>query len=81
MALFAFMYFLETSEGKILSESSNKLDDIIKNIHKCSTEATHYRVKIIDENKNMVLYTRTEPLPDFNNIHVRMAFNLDNHIY
>lgn len=78
MASFAFVYSIETSEGKTLSEPSNNLDTIFKDFYKYSTEASHYRIKIIDENKNMVLYTRIEPIPDFNTNHVRIAFNLEN---
>ena len=75
MATFAFMYFLETSDGKVLLKSNNGLDDIIQYVDKYPTDASQYSVSLI--NKGKEIYKRTELLPDLNIIAVRMAFNLD----
>lgn len=73
-----FLYSLEDAEGKTILSANPSLDDVVKYLDENTTTATQYRVILVRSNRpNIVLYTRTEELPNVNDPSVRKVFNLD----
>jgi hypothetical protein len=73
-----FHYFLEDAEGNTILSANPTLDDVVKYLDEHTTTATHYRVVLVRTNRpDIVLYTRTESLPDTTNETTRKVFNLN----
>lgn len=73
-----FHYSLEDVEGKTIISANPSLDAVVMYLDENTTTATQYRVILVRSNRpNIVLYTRTEELPNVNDPSVRKVFNLD----
>ena len=73
-----FRYSLEDAEGNTILSAKQTLDEVVKYLDDNTTTATHYRVVLVRSDRpNIVLYTRTEDLPNVNEASVRNVFNLD----
>lgn len=72
-----FMYSLEDANGNTIMKPNSSLDIIVKYLDENNTSANHFRVLLIRTGMpNIILYTRTEALPDLSNEGVRKIFNL-----
>jgi len=72
-----FMYSLEDEKGTNILGPTRLLDTIVKYLDENVTNAVRYRVSLIRTGlKDIVLYTRTESLPDVTNETVRNVFAL-----
>jgi len=73
-----FRYSLEDAEGNTILSATPSLDAVVKYLDENTTSATQYRVILVrNDRPNIVLYTRTEALPNVNDASVRKVFNLD----
>lgn len=73
-----FHYSLEDSEGNTILSANPSLNAVVKYLDENTTTATQYRVILVrNDRPNIVLYTRTEELPNVNDPSVRKVFNLD----
>jgi hypothetical protein len=73
-----FHYSLEDAKGNTILSAKPTLDEVVKYLDEHITSATQYRVVLVRSNSpDIVLYTRTESLPDTNNNTTRKVFNLD----
>lgn len=73
-----FRYSLEDAEGNTILSANPSLDAVVKYLDENTTSATQYRVILVrNDRPNIVLYTRTEALPNVNDASVRKVFNLD----
>ena len=73
-----FRYSLEDAEGNTILSANPSLDAVVKYLDENTTSATQYRVIFVRNYRpNIVLYTRTEALPNVNDASVRKVFNLD----
>ena len=71
------MYSLEDANGNTIMKPNSSLDVIVKYLDENNTSANHFRVLLIRTGmSNIILYTRTEALPDLSNEVVRKIFNL-----
>ena len=71
------MYSLEDANGNTIMKPNSSLDIIVKYLDENNTSANHFRVILIrTAMPNIILYTRTEALPDLSNEGVRKIFNL-----
>ena len=66
-----FRYSLEDAEGNTILSANPSLDAVVKHLDENTTSATQYRVILVrNDRPNIVLYTRTEALPDVNDASV-----------
>ena len=73
-----FRYSLEDAEGNIILSANPSLDAVVRYLDENTTTAIQYRVILVrNDRPNIVLYTRTEALPNVNDASVRKVFNLD----